>query len=110
MINFLTYKTLEDINGTGIQGILQTASDAVPLLPAMILFSLFIVLSFGSMFYNTRKYGSAKMSSTFAVAGFVTMVVAVMMTLIPNFINTATVVTCIIIEIAFVFWLYSSTD
>ena len=112
MINtiILAYKTLEQINQTGINGILATSSDAVPLLPALILFALFIILSFGAYFSTVRRIGYASMPSVFAVAGFVTTVIAFMMSIIPNFINTLTIGFCVIIEIGFVFWLYLSKD
>lgn len=106
----LTYKTLEQINGTGINGILQTASDAVPILPALILTALFIILSFGSYFSSVRRLGTASLSASFAVAGFVTTIIAFLMSLIPNFINAYTIGVCVILEIVFVMWLFMGKD
>ena len=83
----LAYRTLEDINQTGINGILVTASDAVPILPALILGALFIIISFASYFSVQRRIGRGDLPASFAVAGFVTVVVGFIMSLIPNFLS-----------------------
>lgn len=112
MINtiFQAYRTIEDINQSGLNGILVTTSDAVPILPALILFALFVILSFGSYYSTIRRLGRADFPASFAVAGFVCVIVSILMSLIPNFISTEIVTMTIVLEIIFVGWLYFSRD
>jgi len=107
---FQAYQTLEDINGTGIQGIIQTATAAVPIFPGLILGALFIILAFASYFSTQRRFGKADFPASFTVAGFVCVVVALLMSLIPNFITNATLVPVIILEIIFFIWLAISRE
>ncbi|KKK89243.1 hypothetical protein LCGC14_2735070 [marine sediment metagenome] len=113
MINqiiFMAFKTMEDINGTGIQGIMQTAAEAVPILPGLILGALFIILAFTSYFSAMRRFGKGDLPASASVAGFVTVIVALLFSLIPNFITNVTIVPVIILEILFVIWLYFSKE
>ena len=111
MITINTFQTMQDLNQTGINGVLVTASTAVPFLPALILFAMFIILSFGAYFSSVRRTGrSDNFVGSLAVAGFVTVVIAFLMTLIPNFIDTYTLSITIVIEIIFVMWLFLSRD
>ena len=111
MINqiiFQTFKTMEDLNATNIDGIMQTAAEAVPILPALILGALFIILAFTSYFSTMRRFGRGDLPASAAVAGFVTVIVALLFSLIPDFITNVTIVPVIILEILFVIWLYFS--
>ncbi len=115
MINILPYKTLEDINNTnGLVGILQTASDAVPILPALIMSALFIVIVFANYFSTQRRTGRGDLPSSFAVAGFVTCIVGGLISMIPNFMPSNILVNplsyFIILEIVFIFWLFLSRE
>lgn len=87
------------MNGTGITGILQTASAAVPIFPALILFAVWSVLTFGMYFSSVRRIGKGDFAACFAVGGFVTTLVAFLMELIPNFITTATIIPVVVLEI-----------
>lgn len=107
---FQAYQTIEQVNGTGVIGILQTDAQAVPFLPALILFAIFVILALGSYFSNLRRLGRGDLPASFAVAGLVTVVVGILMSLIPNFINSTTLGIAIILEIIFAFWLFLSRD
>jgi hypothetical protein len=114
MIQFLIYKTLEDINNTGLTGMFQTASssfDAFPIkLPELILFAIFIILSFVSYNSQIRRRGFGDFVASLSVAGLVMVLIAVFMSFIPNFIATRTIIISIIIEIGLVFWLVISKE
>ena len=104
----MTYPTLETINGTGITGIFQTVSAAVPIFPALILFAVWSILTFGMFFSSVRRVGKGDFPACFAVGGFVTSLVAFLMQLIPNFITTYTIVPVVALEIIAVVILISS--
>lgn len=109
MINiFQSYKTLEEINQTGIQGILVTSSNAVPMFPAFILGALFIILTIGSYFATERKIGRGDLFGSMAVAGFVCVIVSFLFSLIPNFQNVYILVSMVIIELILVLVIYLS--
>ena len=105
---FQAYQTLEEVNGTAINGILQTAAQAVPIFPGLIFLAIFIVLAYASYYTTQRRLGRGDMPASFAVGGFVAVVVGLVMTLVPNFINRTTIVTAIVLEIFFVAWLFFS--
>jgi DMSO/TMAO reductase YedYZ heme-binding membrane subunit len=106
----MAYKTLEQINATDVTGIFQTASDAVPALAGMLLFAIFIVLAFGSMFAMQRRFGRRDyIPACFAVAGMVTTICAFIMSLIPNFIQTYIIVITTLITIVCILWFFSSS-
>lgn len=104
------YATMESLNATGMNGILSVASTAVPILPGLILFALFIIITMGSYWAETRRKGRGDLPASMAGAGFVTCVVAFLMSMIPNFITNVTIVPCVILEILFVFFLLGSRD
>lgn len=105
---FQAYQTIEQVNGTGINGVLQTASTAVPSLPALILTSIFIVIAYVSFFSTQRRTGRGDFWASCAVAGFVAVVIGFVMTLIPNFITNTTLVPAVALEIVFVVILFFS--
>jgi len=107
---FNTYKTIEDLNVTGINGLLVTASEAVDFLPGLLLFAIFIVLAFGSYFATQRRYGKGDLPSSIATAGLVTVVVSILFSLIPGFIHPRIIVITISLEIVFALWLFLSRE
>ena len=108
----MTYQTIETINCTsrGINCVMQVASTAVPILPAIILLCLFIIITMATYYATTRRLGRGDLIASATGAGFVCCVVAYLMSLIPNFITNATIVPCIVIEIILVFMLIGSRD
>lgn len=104
------FLTIEEINGTGIEGVLQTAANASPILVPLILGAIFVILSFGTFFSMSRRFGKADLPACMSVAGFITIIAALLMSMIPNFINPIVVVTCVVIEILCVLWLFISKD
>lgn len=106
----MTYPTLETINGTGIVGILQTVSEAVPIYPALLLFAIWSILTLGMLFASIRRIGKGDFVACLAVGGFVTTIIAFMMQLIPNFITNATIIPVVVLEIIAVILLLAKQD
>ncbi len=106
----MTYLTIEDVNGTGIAGLLQTTSSAVPIMPALILFALWSVLTFGMFYANVRRVGRGDFVVCWAVGGFVTVLISFLMQLIPRFITNYTIVPIVVIEIIAIACLLMKND
>lgn len=85
MLIFNYYQTLEQMNKTGIVGIFQTASNAVPILSTLILFALWTVLTWVSFYSTQRRIGDGDFWASATVAGFITVIVATFFSFIPNF-------------------------
>jgi len=117
-INFLIYKTIEEVNGTGIIGIFQTASQAVTILSSLILSALFIILAYVSFYSTQRRTGYGDFCASCAVAGAITVIVAVLFSFIPNFMAPFSssilvprdLIYSIILEIVFVVALFLSRE
>lgn len=104
----MTYTTLEQLNVSDTTNIFQAAASAVPILAAMILLAIFITLAFGSMFALQRRFGRRDyIPACFSVAGMVTTIIAFILTLIPNFIQTYVVIVTVLITIGCIFWFFS---
>lgn len=104
----MAYQTIDQANVTSLTGIFTYSAGIVPILPSLILFAIFLVTVLGSFFAQRRQLGTGNFAASFAVGGFVTMVVAIMLSLIPGFINLTTLVVTIAITILGFIWLIFS--
>lgn len=104
----MAYTTLENLNASSPTDIFQIVSEAVPIFPTMMLSAIFIILTMGSYFVMQRRFGKGDLPACCSVGGLVTVVCAIIMSLIPNFIQTYVVVVAIVLEILFVVWLFTS--
>jgi hypothetical protein len=102
------YKTIEDINGSGIEGVFQTAAEATNALVPLILAAIFFILAFGSYYIMQRRFGEGDLPACLTVSGLVVVLCALLMSMIPNFINIPTITITIVLEIIFFFWLVLS--
>lgn len=112
-ILFKAFQTISDYNTTKGPHVvlLQAPNDMssgifVPLL----LFSLFMITSMGTYFSSKRLFGKGDFVASFCVAGFLTAIVAIIMTAMPNVINTYTVVVAIAVAIIGFVWLIISRN
>lgn len=97
----MPYKTLEQLNSTGIVGILQTNAIAVQsnMFPAMIILAVWMIITIGSFFSNIRRYGKGKLWASITVGGFVASIIAGLFLIIPNFMPLRILVITVILEI-----------
>jgi len=99
----MVYKTFAEMNQSeGIQVIFSYVSEIEPLFTPILLFVIFFISAIGSYFLERNFTGRGNLLGSLATGGFVTTVIAYVMSLIPNFINTITVIICLIITIVFV--------
>lgn len=93
------YLTFTDFNATAPDGIIQYAVSIVPILPALILFSFFIIVMLASYFSEKRMTGKGNLSIAFAVAGLLTVIFATLLSIIPGIVNGFELAVCIVIAI-----------
>ena len=106
----MAYKTLEDFNGTTMDQPLLAAAEAVPAYPALLLFSIFSIITFGTFFTAIRRFGKGDLPASATAGGFVSVICAVLLSLIPNFMPLAFIIITIIFEILFVWWLLGTRN
>jgi len=96
----MTYEELSNRNTSeGLHVLVQYVSDVVPMFIPMVLFSFFIIV-LGGIYFNTRREGKPDFFSAFAVAGYATLLVALVLSVIPGVIDMVTIGICVIITIA----------
>lgn len=110
---FKAFQTISDYNTTKGPHVtlLQMPNDVsggwfVPLL----LFVLFTIVNMGTYFSQKRLFGKGDFVASFCVAGFFTAIIAIIMTAMPNVINTFTVVIAIVVAIIGFVWLIISRN
>jgi len=96
---FKTYQTFVEYNQTGASATLTYVASVVPIFIPVLLFSFFIISLLSSYYFTKRFGGNGNFMGSFAVAGYLTTLVAFSMTLIDGLINTTTVVTCLVVAI-----------
>jgi hypothetical protein len=101
------YKTIEQINGTGVIGILQTNADATVLFPVMFIISIWAIISLGNFYATIRRHNQADFLASLTVGGFVASVIAGLSMIIPNFMPLYVAVIAVIIEIIFAILLFT---
>ena len=97
---FMAYKTLDQYNTSeGLPVIFQAATETAPILIPLILFGLFMITLFSTYFIQRRLTGRGNLAASFAVAGYVVVIAAFVMSLIPNLITTPVLIACIALSI-----------
>ncbi len=104
----LAFRTFTEWNKTGLDQMFVYASDTVPIFTPMLLFSLFMITMLASYFSSKRLGNDGDFAASFAVAGFITAIVAIVMSIIPGMIDTYVTVITIIVAIIGVMFLYFS--
>lgn len=110
--NLLTmeYTTLAETNTTaGIHTLFTYSADVVPIFIPMVLLGFFIIATVGSYYASIRTTNQGNFPASFAAGGFVTAVLATIMSLVPGLINISTLVGSYGIAIIGVIWLFFSS-
>jgi len=96
----MTYSTLSDYNTSeGMHVLFQYVAETVPVFIPLVLFAVFVIVSFGTYFSQRRLSGRGDFIISFAVAGYITVLVAYVMSLIDGLINNFTVIICVVIAV-----------
>ena len=83
-------------------------ADVVPIFIPLFLFSFFIIVTLASYFSSKRLSNDGDLAASFAVAGFSTFILALVMSLIPGLIPTTYVVIMLAVLILAVLFLFFS--
>jgi len=104
----MAYNTFAEWNKTGLDQMFVYAADVVPLFIPFFLLSFFIIIVLASYFSSKRLSNDGDLAASFAVAGFSTFILALVMSLIPGLIPTTYVVIILAIAILGVLFLFFS--
>ena len=104
------YRTLEDLNGTGIVGIFQANAEATIWFPIMIVVSIWAIIGLGSFYASIRRHNRAEFLASLTVGGCVASVIAGILMIIPDVMPLRIVVITIILEIIFVILFFSDKN
>jgi len=104
----MAYQDFSEWNKTGLDQMFVYVADTVPLFIPLFLFSFFIIITLASYFSSKRLSNDGDLAASFAVAGFSTAILALVMSLTPGLISTTYVVIIIAVEILGVLFLFFS--
>lgn len=92
-----SYRTLADHNVSSLEGIFTYPQTIYVHFYDWMLASLFTIVLFATYFSQKRLEGEGNFVSSFAVAGWLTAMIATIMALIPNMINFLTISVCYVV-------------
>ncbi len=95
----MAYQTFREFNSTGLEGFLTYPATVVPIFIPLLLFTFYIIIVLGVYFSQQRLRGTANIFAAFAVAGYATTILTFAMALIPDLINTLTMVVVISVAV-----------
>lgn len=86
-------------------------SSEVPILAPSILFLIFIVLLGSGYFSEERRKGRGDLAKWFAISGFITATLSIVLFLINGIVNLVTVVIAVVVSMIGTLWLlFTSRD
>lgn len=106
----MTYTQLENIGEINLQTILNFPNLDTPLFYPMILFAIFLIFSLGTFFRELKREGRANLLSSLAIGGFVTTVIAFILTILDVIQREIMVVVLVISLIFEVIFLLTSRN
>lgn len=82
----------------------------VPMFFPMVLFAFFVIIWFSGMSFQKRQEGREFVSQWYLIAGFLTATLAMILYLVPGFVNLLTVGICIANAGLGALWFFNSRD
>lgn len=104
---------LEEIgnrNIVGFEGLMQYASDIVPIFMPMLFFTIFVVTALGSYFAQKSSTGKGNLLGSLATGSYVITGLALILNLIPDLINGLVLTTLFIISMMFIIVLFLNSN
>ena len=102
----MAYETFS--SGEGMGGIFSYASSIVPFYPALLFGTILAVITFSLYFIQASKKGRGDFPVAFAVGNTATVVLAIILSMISNFMTGATLGIFISLTIVSYIWLFWS--
>ena len=109
-IIFRQWQTFQEFNQTSAQGLLTYPAHIWGGFIPLLLFAIFTITLLTTYFSKKRTTGEGNFKGSFAVAGFFVGVVAILMNLIPDLINSLTTAIAVGIAILGVVILFIPND
>lgn len=114
----MAYATIDSVNASsGLETIFCYVGNTVTdgLFMSLLLFVVWAVFALGSYFITKHATGLGDLPQSTAVAGFVTVVFAFIMRLVAcgdgsRLVSSAQLVTCVVVAVVGVLWLFFSRD
>lgn len=89
----MVYQEIGNFNQSeGAISLFKYTADIVPAFIPLLLFSFFLITLLGSFFYSKRSIGRGDFYGSFAVASWLTLIISLIFTLIPNMITNTIIV------------------
>lgn len=99
----MTYNTFSNFTNTsgsaGLDQMVLYVGTIVPSFVPMLLFAIWVIASIGSYFTQQAITGRANFWVNCAVGSYITLVIAFLMSLIPNLVNPYVLVVCFVVAI-----------
>ena len=96
----MTYTQLENIGTIDIQSVMNFPNLDTPLYYPMMLFVIFMIFSLGTFFRELKREGRANLLSSFAVGGYVTTIIAFLLSVL-EVLQREMVVAVLVISLVF---------
>ena len=101
-------QTYAEFNKTGLDQLFVYAAQTIPVFSPMVLISFFAIVALATYFSSTRIRGDGDFAASFVVAGFMTVILSVIMSLIPGLMPTTYVVITFVVFMLGVLFLFLS--
>jgi len=105
----MPYEELSNRNMSEAITLFKYVGDIAPMFYPLVLFVVFLIATFGIHFREKEEKGRSNMITCFMVAGWITSIFAIILSLI-DLVNIFTVVVCIIITSVFVLISFTSQN
>ncbi len=96
----MAYTTLDEFNQTGIEGLFRYTSEVSPIFFPLLLLAFFVIIFIGT--FNAQ----GRFTTSFAVAGITTAIIAFLFSLVGGVMPTIAVTVSVVIAILGVFLLF----
>lgn len=107
----MAYQTLDQVNVTEPSQIFTYVVSVVPIFPSLLLVAIFLITTIGSYFAQKRIQGIANFPASYAVGGFVTASIALVMSLLPGFLSLPILIIAVANSIGgFLWFVFSDQD
>jgi len=106
----MVYEVITDNGITSLEQYLTYVARVVPQFFPLTLFAIWTAITLTTHFTTKRLSGRSNFSSSFVVGGFVTTIVAALLSTIPGVINLATMVTCVALFMIGLIWLFLTNE
>ncbi len=87
----MAFESYSTFNQTGIEGLLRFANHTVPAFTPILL-SVFYLIILLAIIFNTERKGKVDYPAAFAVAGWVSLMLAIALDMLTGVVNTPTMV------------------